>query len=102
MPASKKPVEHLQAKPYNPHEQRSARRPTSPRPPPPQSSSTIFVQRYKIGKKKNPLLGYLLLFLITALLATALIFGFLVLLTLIAVLLPVWIVVRLARNKGAS
>ena len=101
MPASKKPVEHLQAKPYNPHEQRSAR-PTPRRHAPPQSPSTIFVQRYKIGKKKNPLLGYLLLFLITALLATALVFGFLVLLVLIAVLLPVWIVVRLARNKGAS
>ena len=36
----------------------------------------------------------------TALLATALLFGFIVLLVLIAVLLPIWLVVRLARNKN--
>ncbi len=100
MSSAKKPVEHLQAKPYNPRDKRGAARRH------PQRSATAFFVRQRAGGKKNPfknsLLGYLLLFFITALLATALIFGFIVLLVLVAVLLPVWLVARFARSKGAS
>ena len=107
MSSDKKPVEHLQAKPYNPHDKRSAQQ-QNPQPRNrqprngPQSATTFFVLKQKAGAggRKNPLLGYLLLFLMTALLATALLFGFIVLLVLIAVLLPIWLVVRLARNKN--
>ena len=111
MSSDKKPVEHLQAKPYNPHDKRSAQQQNpqpqnwQPRNERPrnrqQSATTLFVLKQRAGGRKNPLLGYLLLFLMTALLATALLFGFIVLLVLIAVLLPIWLVVRLARNKSA-
>ncbi len=40
-----------------------------------------------------------MLFLITALLATAILFGFVILLALFATLLPIWLIVRFVRGK---
>ena len=121
MPSDKKPVEHLQAKPYNPHDkpngqrrgeryaqQRSPRQNPqqdprqNPRPNPRQSAATFFVRQQNAGGRRNPFVGYLLLFLLTALLATAFLFGFVVLLVLFAVLLPIWLVVRFVRGKNVS
>ncbi len=89
MSPDKKPVEHLQAKPYNPHSPRNPR----------QSAKILFTQQQRTGGKRNPLVGYLMLFLITALLATAILFGFVILLALFATLLPIWLIVRFARGK---
>lgn len=109
MPSDKKPVEHLQAKPYNPHDKPNGQRrggryaqQQSPRPNPRQSAATFFVRQQNAGGRRNPFVGYLLLFLLTALLATAFLFGFVVLLVLFAVLLPIWLVVRFVRGKNVS
>ena len=97
MPSDKKPVEHLQAKPYNPHERRNEGQP-NPQQSAQKNAAFFFSQKQRAGGRKKPLknplknslLGYLLLFFVTALLA------------LFAVLLPVWLVVRFARGRGAS
>ncbi len=113
MPSDKKPVEHLQAKPYNPHDKPNGQRRgeryaqqqsprQKPRPNPRQSAATFFVRQQNAGGRRNPFVGYLLLFLLTALLATAFLFGFVVLLVLFAVLLPIWLVVRFVRGKNVS
>ena len=88
MSPDKKPVEHLQAKPYNPHSPRNQRQ-----------SAKILLSQQRTSSKRNPLVGYLMLFLITALLATAILFGFVILLALFATLLPIWLIVRFVRGK---
>ena len=97
-PKKDEQVEYLQARPYK-VEQASEQNYSQSRP---QSRSqknvatTILFTQKQTHKSK--LLAYLIIFLMTALVATTLIFGFLIMLFVIAVLLPIWLVLRVIRG----
>ncbi len=106
----KESVEYLQAKPYNSaHEDSSSsnanistiinlqrRRQGQWKP---QEDLHVGLQRRLQGRFQGNIIGYIVLFVITALIATVLFFGFIVLLIAIAVMLPIWLVLRAIRAK---